>query len=168
MDHIEAIVSKNEKSVLNVLRNMSLTEQECLDVAQEVFMKVYRNLRKFRGDSDIKTWIYRITLRSGLDHIRKNKRIKETPLEQVPELRDSSQSQRESLDAEEKRSIVRRAISKLHSKYREIIILRELEELSYSQIAAVLGCRLGTVESRLSRARAHLKDILKPYLEEMS
>ena len=167
MDSIEAIISKNERSVLNVLRNMSLTEEECLDVAQEVFMKVYRNLDKFRGESDIKTWIYRITFRSGLDYIRKKKRLRETPLEGKQEFRDTTKSQRESLGEEEKKNMVRKAVNRLHPRYREIIILRELEGLSYSQIADVLRCSIGTVESRLSRARGELKKILRPYREEM-
>ncbi len=167
MDSIEAIISKNERSVLNVLRNMSLTEDECLDVAQEVFMKIYRNLDKFRGESDIKTWIYRITLRAGLDYIRKKKRLKETPLEQKSEIRDIAKSQRETLSEKERKSMVRGAINRLHPKYREIIILRELEGLSYSQIRDILRCSIGTVESRISRARNELKKILRPYREEM-
>ena len=167
MESIEDIISKNEKRVLNVLRNMSLTKEECLDVAQEVFVKVYRNLKNFRGESDIKTWIYRITLRSGVDYIRKKKRLRETPIELKFDLRDTARSQREKLNEEERKSIVREAVNRLHPKYREIIILRELEELSYSQIAEILKCHLGTVESRLSRARTRLKEMLKPYLGEM-
>ena len=168
MDSIEAIISKNERRVLSVLRNMSLSEEECLDVAQEVFMKIYRNLDKFRGESDIKTWIYRITFRAGLDYIRKKKRLKETALEGKREFQDTAKLQHEVLGEEEKKGMVREAINRLHPRYREVIILRELEGLSYTQIAGVLRCSMGTVESRLSRARGELKRILRPYWEEMT
>jgi RNA polymerase sigma-70 factor, ECF subfamily len=134
------------------------------DIAQDVFITVYKNLNKFRYESQFTTWLYRITINKCKDHIRKLKirsifsPIKETDAEEI------SVNPTEDADASE---IVQKALAKLPQKLRAPLILKEIEGFSYQEIAETLGCEIGTVKSRIFRAREGLKKILKPYEKEL-
>ena len=141
------------------------------DVAQEVFIKAWRSLDSFRGDCAFSTWLYRITVNTAKDKIRSASRHRTTsltvtdddgdevvidvPVTSADEIPEMAYERRENIKA------VREAIEKLPDEMRRILILRELEDLSYTDIADLLGLEIGTVKSRLNRSRAALKKILK-------
>ncbi len=138
------------------------------DVIQEVFMKVYKNIRKFRGDSALSTWIYRIAVNVCKDMLLKKRKKREILTsfgleedekampEPVEEMQPTDELLRE-VSAEE----IRRAIESLSEEDRLLITLREIEEMSYSDMANVVGKPVGTIKSRLHYARERLKGVLE-------
>ena len=138
------------------------------DLAQEIFIKAYFSLPKFKSRSEFGTWLYRVALNHIKDYLRKNKRkAREISLEWLGErdLVAQTASFREDLRAEEKRrALVQAAVQRLPEKHRTILTLRDIEGLSYDEIARILGLSPGTVDSRLFRARRKLREKLAPYL----
>ena len=135
------------------------------DLTQEVFLRAFRHLERFRGRSSLKTWLYRV----GLNHCRSrlSRRrwffvpvAEEEPTEGL-QLVDQRRGPEERAMAGERGRILRRALAKLPLQFREAIVLCDLEGLSYEEIAAVLGIRMGTVRSRIARARGKLKVLLE-------
>jgi RNA polymerase sigma-70 factor (ECF subfamily) len=147
--------------------------EDAWDVAQEAFVKAYKNLDKFEGHSAFYTWLYRITYNVAMDHLRYTKRRETVDMDQH-ELEQHIQDDRghdfsnplESLDRKELRAVLARAMDELTEKHRAIIVLREVEGLSYEEMAEVLKISKGTVMSRLFHARKNLQKILEPYLAE--
>lgn len=141
------------------------------DVAQEVFIKAWRSLDSFRGDCAFSTWLYRITVNTAKDKIRSGNRhrtlsltasdddgeeiVIDVPVTSADEIPEAAFERRENIKA------VRKAIEELPDDMRQILILRDLEGLSYTDIADLLHLEIGTVKSRLNRSRATLKKILK-------
>jgi len=169
-DAFAELAEPYEQKVYNLAYRMSRDREDAFDLAQEVFLKVYRALPRFRGNSSFSTWLYRITSNTCLDLARKHKRVPNTislddPVETTTgELRrqvadSSSEPERTAVRAEAASEIMT-AISALPAEQRLSIVYRELEGLSYEEIAEALGCSLGTVKSRISRARAALKERL--------
>jgi len=146
------------------------------DAVQEVFLKVFRNIRDFQGDSSLKTWIFRITVNTASNQNRWWRRHKErecsldahqsgngggwTPA-------DHGQNPFESLLSRETQELVRCAMGRLPESSRTVLVLREMEELSYEEIADILHLSLGTVKSRLARARQALKGELESAMESV-
>jgi RNA polymerase sigma-70 factor (ECF subfamily) len=150
---------------------------EAADVTQDIFVKVFKNIGKFRGECSLKTWIFKIGLREILNRIRWSRRrhrqstiplqghaSKETgetaPL-QVP---CEGLSPEAALERKERGEAIEKALWKLSPRYRSIVILRDIQGFSYSEISEVLGISMGTVKSRLARARTELKKCLMRYL----
>jgi RNA polymerase sigma-70 factor (ECF subfamily) len=157
----EALVHKYQDRVYNLCRYMLRDPQNAQDAAQDVFLKAYRGLKDFRPDSSLYTWIYRITVTTCLDYRRKLHRelLRNEPLsddlpsvEPIPDQLYESRKIAGSLQL---------ALQKLPEKLSAAIVLREIEGLSYEEIAEVLHTSPGTVKSRISRAREQLRHILK-------
>ncbi len=131
------------------------------EVVQEVFVRIYRGLAKFRGDAQLSTWIYRLAVNASLTHVSKRKRRPECDpwedQEPAPEVvqRDFALSKR--LEA---------ALAQLPTGYRTVLILHDIEGRSHEQCAAILGCRIGTSKSQLHKARAKMRELLHPSLRE--
>jgi RNA polymerase sigma-70 factor (ECF subfamily) len=154
------------------------------DTTQEVFLKVFRGIKRFNGESSLKTWIYRIAVHEASNRRRWwfRHKVRETSIEPSPEreaedpgcfsIRDTLVDANESpLDAvlhEEVRARVETELKQLQEPYRTTVILRDIEEMSYEQIAEVMGVSLGTVKSRLVRGRDGLRKRLERYAREMS
>ena len=164
----EALVRKYERLVSTcVFSVIGNNPEDVMDVSQEVFLKVYRNLSSFKGDSEFSTWLYRVAKNCALDYIRKRKPPSsslDTSGDEgegfdVPDTSESSNPEKSVLQAE-KSEILKRSIEKLSEEHREIIILRHVNDYSYEQIAKQLDLEVGTVKSRISRAREALKKIL--------
>ena len=135
------------------------------DIAQDVFVKVYRNLHHFRFESQFSTWIYRITINKCKDHLRKIKvRRMFVPLLDSFDKADQFKNETEESDTSE---IVRNAISKLPERLKIPLLLKDIEGFSYQEIAESVQCEIGTVKSRIFRARKKLKKILMPYKTEI-
>ena len=133
--------------------------QEREDLVQEVFLKVFRNLFRFKFDSALFTWIYRIAVNAASDHFAALKRRPLFPVEDLEALQRGLESgggetpPAGPMLAEERRKVTRQVLARLPEIFRQVLILREYEDLPYQRIADLLGISIGTVESRLFRAR---------------
>jgi RNA polymerase sigma-70 factor, ECF subfamily len=146
---------------------------DAADVTQEVFLHVFRGIRGFRGGSSLKTWLYRISVRQALNHRRwcwRHHRMQtsidvEGP-DKIPvlELKDAEATPFEQCATHEVQATVRHALATVPPVFRSAVILRDLEGLSYEEIAEVLEVSVGTVKSRIMRGRRMLKEILDPLL----
>jgi RNA polymerase sigma-70 factor (ECF subfamily) len=147
---------------------------EASDAVQDIFLKVFRNIRTFRGDASLKTWIFRIGISEILNRLRwwkRRSRLSTVSMDDdhngngngicVP---DSAPSPYQSLESKEKELAIQQALGRLSKDHRSIVVLRDIEGFSYTEIADVLGVSVGTVKSRLARARADMKKSLMRYL----
>lgn len=141
-------------------------EHEAEDVAQEVFIKVVANLRRFRGDSKLSVWLYRVVYNTALNRLKK-RMPRAQPLTNeegewmpMPELIEE-QNPATTVAEAERRAVVRRAVERLPKEYREAVTCYYLKQLSYNEIALVMGVPLGTVKTYLSRAKQALRRILE-------
>lgn len=163
----EELVRKHERLVGTCVYSIVGNSEDVLDVSQEVFLKVYRSLKSFNGDSEFSTWLYRIAKNTALDFVRKRKTAsvsldssgEEGEGFDVPDESISASPEKTALK-NEKYKILYKAIDALSDEHREIIILRDLNDYSYEEISDILKIEVGTVKSRLHRAREHLRKIL--------
>ena len=169
----EKLVSKYQRKLNRLLSRLIRDHGDVEDVVQEAFIKAYRALPKFRGDSAFYTWLYRIAVNTARNSIASRQR---RPLDYEADLSENEQTVVESrmrhtdtpeanVLSEEIRRTVNRAIEDLPEDLRTAIILREVEGLSYEEIAAAMDCPVGTVRSRIFRAREAIDRNLKPLLD---
>ncbi len=174
-DAFRSLVQKYERRIYGIVVGMIRDREEAWDLTQEVFVKVFRHLGSFEGNSSLYTWMYRITVNLCIDHIRKRK---EASLEYDDARRHVGPAGMDSpvgrpadtppqrLLREELVGKVNLALERLSPKHKQIIILREVEGLAYQEIADVLGISIGTVMSRLFHARKNMQRVLEKYLEK--
>ena len=169
----DLLVIKYQQKVVNLVMRYLGDYTEALDVAQEAFIKAYRALPNFRGDSAFYTWLYRIAVNTAKNHLASEGR-RSTPGDvdaEVAERYEGGERLREHatpedyLCEEEMLAVIRGAIDDLPEDLRTAITLRELEGLSYEEIAEVMGCPIGTVRSRIFRARESVEAKIKPLLD---
>jgi RNA polymerase sigma-70 factor (ECF subfamily) len=170
-----ALLERYQRRVVQLALGMVKDADEAMDIAQETFVRVHRYLPSFKGDSSFFTWTYRIAMNLCLDAQRRKGRGERVDLEQGDEAEieaamDPPSSalagpQRQALN-EELRGKLEEALSTLSENHRAILILREVEGLSYDEMAKVLGIRKGTVMSRLFHARLKMQNKLREYLGE--
>lgn len=164
----EALVKEYEKNVYNLALRMTGNSEDAADMAQEAFIKAYNSLTAFRGDSKFSVWLYRIVSNVCLDFLRSRSRKQTVSLstenddgEEVElDIADEMHSPEQLLDRSLTRDAVRRGLAALPPDHREILLLREIQGLSYEEIADVLGLEAGTVKSRIFRARKKLCSFL--------
>ena len=154
----EMLVKKYQNRVNNIVYSLAGNIESADDISQEVFIKIYHNLCSFREKAKFSTWLYRITVNTTYNHLKKQKRF--LPLASDQALGVSGNITLDNLDQREKQQLLKKAIEQLPFNYRSVIILKDIEGLSYKDIAKSLRCRIGTVESRLFRARRWLKKML--------
>lgn len=170
----DLLMNKYEKKIYNYCYRMLNNFEEAKDLTQEIFVKVFKNIEKFRGESSFYTWLYRIAHNLAIDFIRKRSRENVVSNDQViyedgPATRDfiDMNLNPEMLAADkERKELVIYAINKLLPEYKEVIVLRDIQGLSVEETAKILKCAEGTVKSRLHRARFALKNIWKSMFEE--
>ncbi len=167
INDFEQLVTAYEKNVYNLALRMVGDPDDAADITQETFIKAYRALGSFRGDSKFSSWIYRIASNMCLDFLRSRSRRAQVPLsfenedaEGEIELPDMSQNPEKVLMKKLSMEAVRRGMEKLPPKQRQILVLRELCGLSYAELAQTLSVEEGTVKSRIFRARKRLCAIL--------
>ncbi len=158
------LVQTYQKQVFNIAYSMLSDYEDASDAAQEIFVKVYKSIESFRGQSSFTTWLYRISANVCNDFLRKRQRRAATvSIDQddddgyVAELESESPTPEEHLEMTEQQKAVRSAINELRNEYKEIIIYSDINEMSYDEISYILKCPIGTVKSRLNRARNALK-----------
>ena len=164
----EAVVRAYEKNVYNIALRMGLGREDALDASQESFLKAYHALPNFRGDSKFSVWLYRIVSNTCLDFLRERKRRAEVSLQieddegeqETMQIPDESLSPERLFERKLTREAVRRGLESLPEDQRRILLLREIQGLSYEEIAEVLDLESGTVKSRIFRARRKLCEFL--------
>ena len=141
------------RAAYNLARWLVRNDHDAEDIVQESFLKAYKSQDTFRG-SEARSWMLSIVRNTAMDYMRRNKTGAATSLEdQLREPEDQAPDPERSLLEQSRRQQVRGAIARLADEFREVVVLREIEGLSYKEIAGVLGIPMGTVMSRLSRAR---------------
>lgn len=159
-DAFEQLVAAYRDQVFRLALRMCGSEADADEVAQEAFLSAWKGLPNFRGDSQFSTWLYQLTSHAAIDLMRREKR--QIAAEDITGVSapDPAPGPQQQAERSEQRQAVRDAIMQLTPEYRQIVVLRFLEELSYEEIGAMLTLPSGTVKSRLNRARAQLKEIL--------
>jgi RNA polymerase sigma-70 factor (ECF subfamily) len=170
----DELVRVYHASIFHVAYRMLGDSGDASDVVQEIFLKVFRNIHGFKGESALKTWIFRIALSEILNRLRWWKRRYRQSTVSLDDdhngkgngyyVSDSRPTPEQALESKEQDLAIQKALGKLSSDHRSIIVLRDIEGFSYGEIAVVLGVSIGTVKSRLARGRADLKKSLMRYL----
>jgi len=168
-DAYEALVLAHQKNVYNLALKMTKSEEDALDISQETFFKAYRQLERFRGDSKLSVWLYRMTYNLCIDFLRKQSRSKlfsisrdddnesDTNEFDIPDFRDLPE---DNVIRSENREAILESIEELPENQRRIFIMREVTGMSYTDMSHILKISMGTVKSRLARARLNLANIL--------
>lgn len=176
---VEALFREYAPKVYALARRFGFDADEAEDGVQEVFLKVQRRIGTFRGDSALSTWLYQVAVNSLRDHRRKQLRLKRAlPFQDAPGAEAVSEPAEQRIPAAtatpvddaarvERSLLVRAALDRLPTQFREVLVLRELEGWSYRDIARVLGLAQGTVESRIFRARGRLAAELRRMEESL-
>ncbi len=174
----DELVIRYRTRVFGMVYNMVHNEQDAWDLAQESFVKAWKSIRHFRGKSSFYTWLYRIVMNVTIDWTRK-RQIKGSGAEfddaiQLKEIDPASKTvpkpdalPSEHMEQQEIRSQIDRAIDQLSPDHRAVILMKEVEDMQYHEIAEALGCSIGTVMSRLFYARKKLQSLLKDVYENI-
>jgi RNA polymerase sigma-70 factor, ECF subfamily len=158
----EEIYSRSNEMVYNLALRLAGDAQDAADLTQEIFLRVYRHLGQFRGGSSLKTWIYRVAVNYCRSRLSR-RRFGFLPLPPRAEesIEDRRRGPEERALAGDAGRRLQAALGRLTPAFREAVVLRDLEDLSYAEIAAVLGVRVGTVRSRIARGREQLRASLE-------
>lgn len=165
------LVLKYQDRLFGTLYHMLGSVHDARDIAQEAFLSAYEKLGTFRQDASFYSWLFRIAYNAAVSSRRKTKRVTQSvdnqreqngydPTDERPDLDPSHRMQ-----STEDQTHVRNALNELASEYRDVLILKELEGLRYDEIADILDCPIGTVRSRIHRARQELRDKLTKVVE---
>lgn len=161
----ETIVTAYERKIYALALRSTGSEADAADITQEVFLRAWKSMGKFRGDSSVSTWLYRITMNLCVDHARR-KNIQAVPLTDeegtelpLPDTRADNLPEA-ALEGRELSNELQTALGMLTDEHRQIILLRDVSGLSYQEIGRLLTLEEGTVKSRLARARRNLREIL--------
>ena len=173
-DAYEILIQRYQQPVYSLVCRLMNDPSDAPDIVQEVFLKVFRSIGSFRGNSSLKTWIYRIAVNEAYNHRRwfcrhQRQEVALSTEEGAPHQADSvTDPGRSPFDLaldHETRALVEQALEQLNPKFRAAVVLRDIEDLSYEDIATVLNVSLGTVKSRIMRGREALRKILEGHLE---
>lgn len=170
-DAFEPLVVANQNKVYSLALKLLKNSDDALDASQEAFLKAYTNIAGFRADSRFSVWLYRLTYNVCIDYLRKRNRESTIPLTveddegemaelEIPDERSSPERE---FEKHELRALINEGLSTLSEEHRQILIMREISDMSYTDIAETLSINVGTVKSRLARARASLAVFLRTH-----
>ncbi len=176
-DHaaFEELATRYQPAIMNMAYRLLGNRSDAGDVCQEVFVLLLRKLGSFRGEAKFSTWLYRVSLNACHDYARRSRRnvsLSESPGDDLPEIEqrladDGLEAPEASMERAEVQKAVREAISRLPYKFKEIIYLHDISGYNYKEVAEILDISLGTVKSRLNRARNRLALELRDFWEQM-
>lgn len=161
----EILVRRHEKAIFNLVYRMLGDYDDAAEIAQEVFLSAYRAIGQFRGDANFSTWLYRIALNHASTR-RKSTSLRQrrlVPIDDTELVDNVELGPAETLEKKELRQRVQRALNELQPEDAMVILLRDLQDIAYEDVARVLNIPVGTVKSRLHRARQALKARLTAY-----
>lgn len=162
------LVARYQNRIYRFLVRLTRSEDDALDLTQETFLRAYQGLARWRPDARFSTWLFQIARNLAFDLLRRNKRIEFIPLEEDAAAAASGGGPEAAVETAQRFRMLEAALARLPVEHREILLLREIEEMSYEEISAVLAINPGTVKSRIARARAALLDRAPRRLEELS
>lgn len=155
----ENLILIYEAKIYNLCFYILKNKEDALDASQEVCIKIYKSISKFKGDSKFSTWVYRVTYNTCIDHVKKRK--DDIPYDDFINSENNMENKIDGIiESRELKHEIKSCIMKLNEDFRTIVILRDIDGLSYQEIATILKIEVGTVKSRLSRARDTLKNEL--------
>jgi RNA polymerase sigma-70 factor (ECF subfamily) len=171
-DAFGRLVVRYQDRLYNTLVKVLGSADDARDTAQEAFVHAFQKLATFRGNSAFYSWLFRIAMNAAISEKRKTRRMTASlesayeqagiePPDQHPENEPSH-----SIELSERRAMVRTALAQLSEEFRTVIVLKEMEGLKYDEIADIVGCPIGTVRSRIHRARSELRDKLRIMFKE--
>ena len=164
-DSFEVLVRRHEKAIFNLVYRLLGNYDEAAEVAQEVFLSAFRSIHQFRGEANFSTWLYRI----GLNHASTRRKSLQTsqqrhiPLDGTEVIADGAVDPAKNVEHKEIQQRVQQALNSLDPEDARIVLLRDLQDIPYEDVAEMLDIPVGTVKSRLHRARQALKTSLAPY-----
>ena len=166
----DMLVKKYQYKVIGIAQRYVSNPDDAQDIAQEAFIKTYRALADFRGESAFYTWLYRITVNTAMNYVTSSANKVKSVAVDMPEIESYDGSERlhdianpeNIMEGEDAKRLIKKALDSLSDDLRQAICLREIEEMSYEDIAVVMNCPVGTVRSRIFRAR----EIIDKYLSE--
>lgn len=173
----EELLNRYESKIFNLILRLVGDYEEAADLTQETFIQAFKALPEFRGESQIYTWLYSIAVnrtKNRLKQLERQQRLVPESLDEPiaredgdleREVPDWTYSPEQVLERKELQQVVQREIQNLPEDFREVIVLRDLQGLSYRDIAHILGISVEALKSRLFRARSCLRERLRPYLE---
>lgn len=166
----EELIFSHQKKVYNIAVNYTKNHDDALEISQEALIKAFRNIKNFKGDCSFSTWIFRITTNTCIDHYRKNSNISCIYIDGEKDIEDGTGARyelksdlSEPLTAylqKELRLGIRKALNSIPVELKTVVILRDIHGFCYEEISSIVGIPLGTIKSRISRARQFLKQIL--------
>lgn len=156
---MEALYHQYKRRIFGLVTRIA-GAQDAEEVAQDVFVRIFRGLAKFRGDSQLGTWIYRLAVNAALTHVTRRNRHKHAGEEALDHMPARPATQRDPNLA----ARLEQAMDALPAGYRAILVLHDVEGLSHEECASILGCRVGTSKSQLHKARAKMRTLLGPDL----
>ena len=162
------LMRDNEKRIYNLTLRMTGNPEDAMDLAQEAFLNAWRGLKFFKGDSAFSTWVYRLASNACIDHLRRQKRRQDisAPMpvndedDSTPDIPDERFQPEQELERQELRRAVAEGLEQLSDEHRQVLVMREINGLSYQEIGGILDLEAGTVKSRIARARNSLRKIL--------
>jgi len=173
-EYFREIVNKYKSVVYNHSRNFLRNAQEAEDATQEIFINIFNNLKKFRGDSKLSTWIYRITVNTCKNKLKQIKRLKANIIDEIinededeskkmiEDIRENENKDPDNIFTQENlRTVIYKKMKELTEEQRTVIILRDINGLSYEEIAKVMKISVSAVKSKLFRARENLREKLE-------
>lgn len=172
----KTLVELYQQQIINICYGYLHDQVEAEDIAQDVFVEVFRSVRNFRGEADIKTWIYRIAVNKSLNRKKKLKKYlrknmfdtttETTDTGNVSEPRDDTPDAQETIEIEERKKIIHDAINKLSGNQKTAFVLRKYDDLSYKDIAEIMKISIPSVESLLFRAKSSVQKTLLKQLHQ--
>ncbi len=167
---LNELVNRYERKTYNLAYRLMGNHADASDAAQEALVRVCLRLHNFRGESAFSTWLFRVVTNTCLDELRRRGRLRHASLDDTMPLEegavqrqapDEADSPVEYAERHEVQAAVQRAIKRLPDEYRVVVVMRDIQGLSYHEIAALLDTTLGTIKSRLHRARQALRSIIR-------
>ncbi len=165
----EALVAPFERRIYLTCMKLMGNEQDAGDCAQEALLRAYRAMSSYRSEAKLETWLYRIAYNICLDALRRRKRVQSESLEALSENgfipEDKGQTPYGALEQKERMEALRQGLDMLPEDMRTVLLLSQVEDMGYDQIAQITDTPIGTVKSRINRARLKLKEILMEHAE---
>ena len=175
---VETLVKRYQRRVYALALGVVRNPEDALDLCQEAFIKVHRYIDRFEGSASFYTWLYRIVVNLGIDHLRRNGKAQTVEYDDALDRSDDASGSTgifpnrlggtpaQALQNQELRQQILAGMEQLSANHRTVLVLREVEGMSYSDMAKVMRCSKGTIMSRLFHARKRMQAFLQKYLNE--
>lgn len=169
IDSLEKLLKESEKEITSILYYLTSSEADISDMVQEILLKIIKNLKNLKNPNQYRSWLNKIARRQYFDFLRKHRKKKDKielgDFIEHDDIKDKKQEPIDSCISCELAKTIRDSVARLSEPYKMTIVMREFEGLSYDEIAKVTKTNVGTVKSRISRARNQLKEYIRPYME---